>query len=73
MSDNPILWHIDRSNPFFLQTDVFAYRVRAILIQKDEKGKLYSVAYRSWLFDKSERNYIATERELLAIVYTRRK
>jgi len=73
MSDCPILLHPDGSKPFYLQTDASAYGAGAILMQKDENGKLHPVAYGSWLFSKTERNYTTTERELLAIVLATRK
>jgi transposase InsO family protein len=73
MSNCPILRHPDWSKPFHLQTDASAYGAGAILSQKDENDKLHPVAYASWLFNKAQRNYTATERELLAIVLATRK
>ncbi|CAF5144929.1 unnamed protein product, partial [Rotaria socialis] len=54
--------------PFILELDACEYGVGAVLTQEYE-GKKYVIAYASRTLSTAERNYGATEREALAIVW----
>ena len=64
----PVLVYPDYKRPFHLFTDASAVGLGATLMQ-NPKGKLNAVAYASRQLNKAQRNYSATERELLAIVW----
>ena len=67
MLNAPILAYPDFTKEFSIQTDASKYGAGAVLYQYDN-GKRVVVSYGSWLFDKAQRNYNTTERELLALV-----
>jgi len=48
-------------------TDASLVGAGAILGQEGKDGHIHPVAFGSWLFNKAQRNYSATERELLAL------
>ena len=64
---------LDFTLPFHLLTDVSKVGAEAILAQYDKEGRMKPIAYGSWLFDSAQRNYTATERELLVIVMATRR
>jgi len=63
----------DYTKPIFLQTDASALGAGAVLAHRSEKGELQPIAFASWSFNSAQRNYSATDRELLAIVMATRK
>lgn len=69
----PLLRHPDFQKPFAIYTDASAYGVGAILKQLDDEGKEVVVSYASRMLSKPERNYSATERECLAIIFAVKK
>ncbi|CAF1125194.1 unnamed protein product [Brachionus calyciflorus] len=67
----PILIFPDFNNPFELFCDASATHVGAVLVQRIN-GVAHPVAFASRLLTKQERNYSASERELLAVVWVTR-
>lgn len=67
LTSAPILALPDWSKPFVLDTDASDTGVGAVLSQVHE-GNEFVVAYGSRTLTKSERNYCATKKELLAVV-----
>ena len=55
---------------FILATDASGISVGSTLSQKDEQGILRPVAFAGRCLKKHEKNYSATERELLGVVYS---
>ena len=54
--------------PFKIEVDASGYAIRAILIQRDKKGKRHLVAYFSATLTNAECNYDIYELEFYAIV-----
>ena len=67
MTNAPILRYPDFSKQFILDCDASAHGIGAVLSQ-DVSGKEQVVAYYSRALNRSEMNYCATRRELLAVV-----
>ncbi|KAI2646047.1 Retrovirus-related Pol polyprotein [Labeo rohita] len=63
----PVLAAPDPRLPFILDTDASNVGLGAILSQDGEKGERV-IAYYSRAFNRAERNYCVTRRELLAVV-----
>jgi len=51
-----------------IETDASDFVIRAILSQRDEKGRLHPVAFHSQNFQPAEINYEIHDKELLAII-----
>ena len=64
----PVLRMPDPEQPFFLETDASAFATGAVLMQKDENGKLHPNGYLSKTFNSTEQNYPIYDRELFALV-----
>ncbi|CAK9834654.1 Retrovirus-related Pol polyprotein from transposon 17.6 [Anthophora retusa] len=64
----PILQYPDFNRPFIITTDASDFAVGAVLSQ-GEIGRDLPIAYASRSLNKAERNYSATEKECLAMVY----
>ena len=67
LSSTPILAFPDVKEPFILYTDASSTAMGAVLAQVQD-GKERAICYASKAFSKSETNYSAAKRELLAIV-----
>lgn len=64
----PVLICPDFDKPFTLQCDASSYGIGAVLTQSVENVD-HPIAYISRSLNKNERNYSATEREALAVVF----
>nr|VZI49393.1 unnamed protein product [Spirometra erinaceieuropaei] len=67
----PVLSFPDLSRdgpPFILDTDASSHAIGGVLSQTDTDGREHVIQYGSRTLDKSERNYSATRREMLALV-----
>jgi len=73
LTSPPILAFPDPSKPFELHTDASAYAIGSVLVQRDDAGNERPVAYDSRTLSAPERNYSATERECLAVVWAVRQ
>ncbi len=65
----PILAFPNFSKPFLLETDASGFGLGAILSQKQDDGTVRIISCASRTMNRAERNYSATEREALAIVW----
>ena len=65
----PELVYPDFDRNFVLETDASILGLGAILSQVQDDGKLHPLAYSSFSLSKSEKNYIVTELETLAVVW----
>ena len=62
----PILAHPNVNQPYTVTADASSYGVGAILSQKNEKGEEHVISYYSKKLSPTQRNYSATDLELLA-------
>lgn len=69
IAKEPVLAVADPSKEYELETDASAYALGAVLGQRDDEDNLRPIAYASKLLGTAERNYSATDREALAIVW----
>ena len=66
----PPLAHPDFARPFYVATDASAVGIGCVLYQLDDKTNAPQyIQFQARALRKSERNYSATKRELLAIVF----
>jgi hypothetical protein len=72
LSQPPILSMPDFSLPFLVGTDASQYGVGAVLYQEVGDSRRY-ISFASQALNSAQRNYPATRRELLAIVFALRK
>ncbi|CAF1521526.1 unnamed protein product [Adineta ricciae] len=68
LTSAPIMATPNFNEPFILELDACEYGLGAVLAQEYDKRK-FVIAYASRTLSTSERNYSATEREALAIVW----
>jgi hypothetical protein len=59
----------DFTRPFFVATNASNYGIGAVLFQKAHDGSIEYVRFASRSLSRGERNYSATKKELLGIVY----
>ena len=69
LQDASLLTHPDFSKPFKLQTDPSNLGLGTILLQQNNTNQWHPIAFSSWSLSCAEKNYSATEKELLAIVW----
>jgi len=68
VAGDPVLICPNEDKPFVLQTDASACRLGAVLHQQDNGGEERQVVFFSRKFLQYESNYLAIEKECLAIV-----
>jgi len=74
LSSAPVLAPFDFSKDVRMETDASKIAAGCVLSQYDDSRKTWRpVAFASWSFNSAQRNYSATDRELLAIVLACRK
>jgi len=66
----PVLMLADVSLPFRVDTDASDVAVAGVLLQQDQDQEWHPVAYASRKLTSAERNYTASERETLAVVFS---
>ncbi|KAL6062843.1 Retrovirus-related Pol poly from transposon [Balamuthia mandrillaris] len=69
LSSPPVLSKPDPSLPFLVGTDASQYGVGAVLYQESTDGIRRYIAFASRALNAAQRNYPATKRELLAVVF----
>ena len=68
LTSSPVLWLLDLSKPFFVQTDASKLGTGAVLLQKDNTGVSHPCAYLSQALVGAEQNYQVYDLELLAVI-----
>ena len=68
LTSSPVLWLLDLSKPFFVQTDASKLGTGAVLLQKDNMGVSHPCAYLSQALVGAEQNYQVYDLELLAVI-----
>src|SRR5215211_857128 len=68
MTEAPILCHFDPNRECIVETDASDFALGAILSQKQDDNRLHPIAFHSRKLTKTEINYDAHDKELLAIV-----
>ncbi|OMJ22103.1 Retrovirus-related Pol polyprotein from transposon [Smittium culicis] len=69
MISAPVLAHPDTSKPYIMYTDASNVGIGASLHQKQYDGTVRPIAYASRKLLPAERNYCASDKEALAVVY----
>ncbi|KAG1168619.1 hypothetical protein G6F70_009027 [Rhizopus microsporus] len=72
LQENVLISYPDLNEPFYVATDASNVGVGVVLYQKID-GKIHYISMMAKGLSKSERNYSATKRELLAVVYALKK
>ena len=67
ITQNPVLTLPDFGKPFTLTTDASDLGTGAILTQVRD-GKEHAIGYHSYTFNKAEKNYSTSEKEMLAVL-----
>uniref|UniRef100_A0AB38Z266 Polyprotein n=1 Tax=Breu errantivirus TaxID=3078398 RepID=A0AB38Z266_9VIRU len=70
LTTDPILKYPDFEKKFILETDASDFALGAVLSQKFEDGKEHPICYASRTLNETECRYSATEKELLAIIWS---
>ena len=69
VSINPVLRRPNYEKPFFLEVDASQYTTGAVLLQKNDQGRMQAVGSVSQSFSLAEQNYDIHDRELLTIIH----
>jgi hypothetical protein len=67
--EHPVLRYSDFDKEFIVATDASDIALGAVLMQKDENGKEYSIAYASKSLNETEQRYGITDKEGLAVIW----
>jgi hypothetical protein len=67
LTSEPVLGHPDLDKPFELEVNASNYTTRAILFQRDERGKPRPLGFHSKTLSKEEMNYDIYDKELTAL------
>jgi hypothetical protein len=67
--EHPVLRYPDFDKEFIVATDASDIALGAVLMQKDENGKEYSIAYASKSLNETEQRYGITDKEGLAVIW----
>lgn len=73
LSTQPMLKLIDMTKSFLLQTDASEVGIGGVLLQLDDDGEKWPVAYASRKLRGAEKNYSVIEKECLAVVWCIKK
>ena len=73
LTNAPILHLPDFSRPFVIATDASLTGIGAVLMQLNDKNEKNYISFQNRALSASERNYSATKRELLAIIFALKK
>ena len=68
LSNAPVLEHPNWDRPFTVATDASQFGIGAVLYQKDKDDKMHIIHLHAQSFTKGQKNYLATKRELLAMI-----
>jgi transposase InsO family protein len=69
LSQQTTLRHYKPQDELFLQVDASPKGVAAVLLQKEENGKLSPVSYASRVLQQAEVNYSQLDKEALAVIF----
>ena len=69
LASEPVLQMPDFTKPFHVRTDASNYAIGGVLFQYNEAKQERPIYFGSRVLSKTERNYSASEREMLAIEY----
>lgn len=69
LADKTILQHLDFSKGFLLRVDAASNSVAACLIQKNDNGEEYPIAFACKFLTQTQQNYATVEKECFAIVF----
>lgn len=72
MASAPVLEAVNPNHPLYVATDASCYGLGAVLFQEYDDERHY-IAFASKALAKAQRNYPATKRELLGVVYALQK
>jgi hypothetical protein len=64
----PVLMQPDQTKPFEVEVNASNYAIGAVLMQKDDNGKMHLVAFFSKTMNKAQRNYDVYNQELMGVV-----
>ena len=64
----PVLEHPNWDRLFTVATDASQFGIGAVLYQKDKDDKMHIIHLHAQSFTKGQKNYLATKRELLAMI-----
>ena len=64
----PVLYALNFQKPFKVAVDASDVGAGAVLLQEDDQGVEHPICYFSKKFEKGQKNYCTSEKELLALV-----